>query len=263
MIPTTLMSMEIVLKFLYTGKMDCDSLSLRDIFDLMKLLELMEEKDLFLDVEEYLIEKLEDRQFPIEKVLLLAKVCEDSNFKRISNKMLDYICESKDDVEDFPEVRYLSSSFLEMLIDDKRWVIDCDDMKVEDAEKNTGDVDNIDSIKGDQELEEDTEESEYDLLENFHFEMFKMFVNWLSGNPDCGSDFKERILKMFDLDKFESEELTYVRQSSLFSDKDVFDALVQKNVLLKKENERLKFLAVMQKSFDDMEKKAVDSCKTS
>ena len=150
-----------------------------------------------------------------------------------------------------------------MLIDDKRWVIDCDDMKVEDAEKNTGDVDNIDSTKGDQELEEDTEESEYDLLENFHFEMFKMFVNWLSGNPDCGSDFKERILKMFDLDKFESEELTYVRQSSLFSDKDVFDALVQKNVLLKKENERLKFLAVMQKSFDDMEKKAVDSCKTS
>ena len=85
-IPTTLVSMEIVIKFFYTGKMECDSLSLKDILDLLKLLELIEEKDLFSDVEEYLLGKLQERQFPIEKVLLLTKVCEDSKFRRISNK---------------------------------------------------------------------------------------------------------------------------------------------------------------------------------
>ena len=49
-IPTTFESMTLVIKFLYTGKLECDSLSLKDTLDLLKLLELMEEKELFTDV---------------------------------------------------------------------------------------------------------------------------------------------------------------------------------------------------------------------
>ena len=34
-IPTTLESMKLVIRFLYTGKLECDSLSMKDIFDLV------------------------------------------------------------------------------------------------------------------------------------------------------------------------------------------------------------------------------------
>ena len=253
-IPTTLVSMEIVIKFFYTGKMECDSLSLKDILDLLKLLELIEEKDLFSDVEEYLLGKLQERQFPAEKVLLLAKVCEDSKFRRISNKMLDY-CNGSEGVEDLPEVMYLSSSFLEMLIGGKRWVINGDVSKGEGSEDKSRGDDNI--TKSDQHVEDDTEKSEeFKLLENFQFEMFKMFVNWLSGNQDCDTDFKAKILKPFDLRKFTSEELIkHVRQSSLYSDKDIIDAFSQKNHRLCEELSELKECIEVQKKEFEKEKK--------
>ena len=83
-----------------------------------------------------------------------------------------------------------------------------------------------------------------------------MFVNWLSGNPDCDSDFKARILNIFELDRFTSDELyTFVRKSSLYSDKDLFDALAQKNVLLKEKHESLeKYLSDMNTRFEDLKK---------
>ena len=85
-----------------------------------------------------------------------------------------------------------------MLIEDKRWknVVDCN------------------NLSGDE--NDDKEESEFEVFENWHFQMFQLFVQWLSGNPDCGNDFKARILNFFVLDKFDSEELTSdIRKSSL------------------------------------------------
>ena len=81
-----------------------------------------------------------------------------------------------------------------------------------------------------------------------------MFVNWLSGNPDCDSDFKARILNIFELDRFTSDELaTFVRNSSLYSDKDLFDALAQKTVLFKEKHETLeKYLSNMNTRFEDL-----------
>ena len=70
----------------------------------------------------------------IEKVLLSANVCEESKFKKISNEFSDLICENIEKVANLPEVKYLSSSFLEMLIMDKRWVIS--DAGDEDGEEN-------------------------------------------------------------------------------------------------------------------------------
>ena len=56
--------------------MEYDSLSLKDLLDLLKLLELIEEKLLFADVETFLIEKMLGMGgFSIEKVLLSANVC--------------------------------------------------------------------------------------------------------------------------------------------------------------------------------------------
>ena len=79
-------------------------------------------KELFTDIENLLIKKLQNGESTLEKVLLSATVCENSKFKKISNEILDLICENIEDIENLPEVKYLSSTFLEMLINDKRWV---------------------------------------------------------------------------------------------------------------------------------------------
>ena len=74
-----------------------------------------------------------------------------------------------------------------------------------------------------------------------HFELFKIFVIWLSGNPDCDSDFKTRILSSFDLNRFTNEELTsHVRKSKLYSVEDILDALSKKNILLSESNKELR-----------------------
>ena len=62
-IPTTFESMTLVIKFLYTGKLECDSLSLKDTLDLLKLLKLMDEKNLFSNVESFLLKKLKAGEF--------------------------------------------------------------------------------------------------------------------------------------------------------------------------------------------------------
>ena len=133
-IPTTLLSIEIVIKFCYTGKMECDSLSLEDILDLLKLLQLMEEKDLFSDVEEYLSGKLQEGQF-------LEKVLEYVRTQSLRESLIK--CSDSEGVEDLPEVMYLSSSFPEMLINGKRWVINGDFTRGEGSEDNSRGDDNI------------------------------------------------------------------------------------------------------------------------
>merc|ERR1712227_575042 len=235
----------------YTGEMEYDSLSLKDLLDLLKLLKLMEEKLLFTDVETFLIEKMLDTGgFSIEKVLLSANVCEDLKFKKISNAILDFTCHNLDSegtLGNIPEVQYLSNSFLEMLIEDKRW-------------KNQGDTlssicDNVEDEVA-KVVENDKENSEFALLENWHFEIFQVFVQWLSGNPDCDNDFKTRILNFFDLDRFTSEQLTAdVRKSSLYSEGDLLDVLGQKNVLLLERNKTLgKDLSKVKTSVKDQKK---------
>ena len=235
-IPTTLESMKLVIRFLYTGRMECDSLSLKDILDLLRLLELMEEKELFADIENFLIKKLQNGESTLEKVLLSANVCENSKFKKISNENLYLICENIEDIESLPEVKYLSSTFLEMLINDERWV----NFDEDDEESNRS----------------EEKDSEYELLIHHQIEVFTMFVNWLSGNPDCDSDFKARILNIFELDRFTSDELsTSVRNSSLYSDKDHFEALAQKNVFLKNKHETLeKSVTDINNRFEDLKK---------
>ena len=236
--------------------MECDSLTLKDILDLLRLLELMEEKELFADVENFLLKKLRNGESTLEKVLLSANVCENSNFKKISNEILDLICENIEDIENLPEVKYLSSTFLEMLINDRRWanVDGGDEESNRSIEKDKSIKGEGNEIKGYEEGENAFEESEYELLIHHQIEVFKMFVNWLSGNPDCDSDFKARILNIFELDRFTSDELaTFVRNSSLYSDKDLFDALAQKTVLFKEKHETLeKYLSNMNTRFEDL-----------
>jgi len=230
-IPTTLESMKLVIKYWYTGKMEYDSLSLKDTLDLLQLLEFLEEEELFSDIESFLLEKLEEGNFSLEKILLSANVCEDLKFKKITNAMLNNICDLLEDVVKLPEVKYLSSTLLEMVICDKRWIIDDENEEIEDEE-----------------VENDKEDSEYELLEYYHIELFKLLVNWLSGNPDCDNNFKAKILINFDLVRFTSDELTtHVRQSSLFSDKDILDALGQKIPIL---TEKIETLENQKKNFE-------------
>ena len=69
---------------------------------------------------------------------------------------------------------------------------------------------------------------------------FKMFTNWLSGNPNCSQSFKDEMLKHFDLKEFSCNELTtFVRQSSLFTEKEISDVLDMKAVSFESSNAKL------------------------
>ena len=126
---------------------------------------------MFTDVETFLIEKMLGMGgFSIEKVLLSANVCEDLKFKKISNAILDFLCnnlESEGTLGNIPEVKYLSNTFLAMLIEDKRWkkegdnlISSCNDVEDESAK-----------IVGN-----DKENGEFALFDNWHFEIFQVFV---------------------------------------------------------------------------------------
>ena len=119
-------------------------------------------------------------------------------------------------------------------ISNKRWTI---------RDESESDVEN-DSTKNEK------ENSDYEQWKHCHLEWFKVFVNWLSGNPDCDSGFKERILNYFDINRFTSEEFTtYVCKSSLYKDKCHLDVLGQKNILLSKRNN------VLESHLSDIKKK--------
>ena len=61
-VPTTQDAMKLVLKYLYTGKIESKEFTLKEILDLLKLLELMGEGDLFSEVESFVLNKIWNKE---------------------------------------------------------------------------------------------------------------------------------------------------------------------------------------------------------
>ena len=66
LVPSTKESMELVIKYLHTGKMEYKELSLKEILDLLKLLELLGEGNLFSAVEGFTLNKIRNKEFSHE-----------------------------------------------------------------------------------------------------------------------------------------------------------------------------------------------------
>ena len=74
-VPSTKDTMELVIKYLHTGKMEYKDFTLKEILDLLKLLEFMGEENLFSAVEGFTVDKIQNQEFTHEK-LLAAKAAQ-------------------------------------------------------------------------------------------------------------------------------------------------------------------------------------------
>jgi len=178
--------LEMVIKFFYTGKMNFDSLTLRELLDILYLLRLFE-VDEFTAIEKFTRRQIEGGEFILAELLKLSSVAEAYHFDAIVSSMICVLKQNISDVSKLPEVSYLSSNFLEDLI-------------------NVNDEDNQD----DGEL---------------HSTKFEIVTSWLRSNT-ISDELKIKLHSIFDLRKFTNQQLTStVRDSKLFSDSSILDAL--------------------------------------
>ena len=83
--------MEIVIKYLYTGKIESKEFTLKEILDLLKLLGLIGEGGLFVAVEGFILNKIRNKEFSHEKLLLNASTSEKFKFENITEVVLNLI----------------------------------------------------------------------------------------------------------------------------------------------------------------------------
>ena len=176
-VPTTKESMEIVLNYLYSGRMEFKDSSFKEILDLLQLFKFLM-MDLFSTLETYLINKIiEDEGFSFEKILLHASISESCNYEKVSNAILAYLHDHLEDISELPEVKYLSSSFLQKLIKYTKVVVNrqgdttnensnCDD--AEDEEQVTDEENEPEDEENESRDEENESEDEDNESENEH-----------------------------------------------------------------------------------------------
>jgi len=184
--------LELVIKYLYTGKMDFESLILKDLIDLLNLLKFLELDDLMLEVEANTLKMIEEGGFALEKILILSSTAEANGLNNVVSTMLDYLDENIRDVSELSEVQYISSNFLLSLLADIN-----------------GEGNEIDD-------------------ERF-FPRFVTLTSWLTSTDEVDVMLKTRLISMFDLKRFTNQQLTSaVRKSKLFSESSILDVLSQR-----------------------------------
>jgi len=227
-IPTTKESMELVLKYLYSGKVEFEELSLKDILDLLHLFEFTKMMDLFSTLETYLINQIGEDGFCPENILLYANVSESSKYYEVTKAMLRFLYKHIKDIVQFSEVEYLSKTLLKTFLKyatDVVCVLDNNDVFDDEAIYDDEDDYPLDADENDTKAKENVEK-----IKRHQIEMFKILVNWLKGNSDCDKEFVDKILEQFSLEGFTNEELVnFVRKSSLYTEKEILDTL-SKNV---------------------------------
>ena len=208
-VPTTQDAMEIVIKYLYTGKIESKEFTLKEILDLLKLLELMGEGDLFSEVESFILNKIRNKEFSHEKLLLNASTSEKFKFENITEVVLNLIRDNVKEIANLSEVKYLTSSLMEKLIvvhKEESGDFDYDEHDDEKGRKKrkvmTANEDGDSNCVVNQERDKESIDS------TNYVDKFKTFVNWLSGNNNCNQEFKEKMVNLFKLDHFTSSELS-------------------------------------------------------
>jgi len=110
--------LDLVIQFFYTGKMSFESLSLKELFDLLYLLQLFESK-VFSVVENFTRNQINEDSFSLEDLLMLSRTAEDYNFVDIISSMIKCFKSKINEVSKLEELKRLSSNFLEALVHTK------------------------------------------------------------------------------------------------------------------------------------------------
>merc|ERR1712098_867559 len=193
-------ALDVVMGYFYTGKIDYSSFGLSDLLDILKLTRYME-MELKSQVENYLIQEMKDDQFKLGDILLLINDLVKSKFDKVKDEVLNHLYLNIENVSTHLEVKHVSQSFLEDLLrkDEKAKEVETDAKSTEDDEEN---------VK---------------LRQVYKFDIF---VNWLRGNEDCDQQYKNRMIKLFDLTKFPLDALFFkVRASNFYTEREILDAL--------------------------------------
>lgn len=195
-VSSTKETLDMVITFFYTGKMNFESLCLRELLDLLNLLRFFDLK-VFAVVEEFTRNKIKEGCFSLEKILILSSTAETYQFDDIISLMLNYLDLNIGDVSKLPEVKYMSSDFLEALIQDDE--IPCDNAT--------------------------------------YFSRFETFTSWVTNNDnEINLEFTLKVTSTFDLKKFTNHQLTTaVRNSKLFTESYILD-VVSESVIKLEEN---------------------------
>jgi len=264
-------SLYLIVKYLYTGKMDLSFMSFDDLLDLIKLTKYLE-MDLFNLIEGHMADEID--QFDTRFLLQFAKVLESYELTKLSDSLILLLRIDIENVSKYLEVQHLPSSFLEKLLvkrlkkneerknglDDSNEDTRSENDTASDDEPGKNDEDELDD---ESEMHNETgsdigsneEEETVDLNDNklddsmeicdnsFENQVneFNVFINWLRGNADCDVSFKKRIAKLFDLRKFPVDYLIgQVRSSSLYTEEDISDIICEKVTQMKSKIEGLK-----------------------
>jgi len=199
-ISSTKEMLKLVIKYFYTGKMNFDSLPLKDLLDLLNLLLFLDLDVLSTLVEEFIIDKIKKGGFQLEKLLILSSTAEAFYFEDIVSTMLAFLSLNINDVSKLPEVKYMSFEFLKNLI------------IVDEAEV---------------------------VPNSIFFARYETVGSWIASN-DVIEDVRMQLISMFDLKNFTARQLTTtVRESKLFSESSILDVLSNTVIQLQEKNEEL------------------------
>ena len=195
-----------ILEHLYGGKLDVSDCTCVEIVEMLNMLRLLLLKDTFDALEDYLKEQLGTR--PIEEVL---EAVELANSMKLEWSMLNLATRLAIDLEEFGESFGTLSCCVVFHILDAKGCMEKNDEKCFGPRPPS-----------------------------HQLEKLMFVVKWLVKNPKAES-FRIKIPRFFDLPSFEVEHLLReVRDSNLFSDKDIFDAVNIVHKKVKEENKQLK-----------------------
>jgi len=107
--------LDLVIKLFYTGKMSFESLGLKDLLDLLYLLQLFESK-VFSVVENFTRNQINEESFTLEDMLMHSRTAEAYKFEEIISAMIKRFQFKIVEVSQLKEVRLLSSKTLESII---------------------------------------------------------------------------------------------------------------------------------------------------
>jgi len=111
-------SLYLIVKYLYTGKMDLRFLSLGDLLDLLNLTKWME-MDLFSLVEGHIIKSVDDCKFNTTSLLKQATLLEKYELTKLSTSFIKHLDLFFDEVAKNWDVMLISSSLLEKLLTER------------------------------------------------------------------------------------------------------------------------------------------------
>ena len=250
--------MKTVVDFLFIGDVELHDLSLPDLVNMMNMTSMMMLEDVHEDVEDYVLENIPnsgENYAALPELVNSLMLAENFNFEMVKEVLVLEIYINLKDIPDIPDVvqdseafKMLPANLLKAILFKDPFDEDEEEHEADDGGNDLGLDQTLDQflssttyVEEDDEdypSEEDTDDDLVDYDNGYYeyinglvteYDRLKAFVFWLSGN-ECSDEDKKEIKDSIDLmhSCFTARKLlTEVRQSGLFSIKEVDDRVLE------------------------------------